>query len=501
VLRKATLVAVCVLVAIGASIALAYAREPLSGTLNCATTGSATFTHKGIPAAGTAPATARVAVRAKGTLLACSPGFTGTVSMSLALSPGATCASLPSTLATVDKSRLALAIKSSGSSARVNATLATSAFVVGATTTIWTLTSSPMTGSAYNGEVLRLTLGIANPTAVSACTSGTASLQTVTWSSSTVSIAGPSGSPASQTPRSPVSLAGLKLMNYYPSQEGWTNMWTHFDAATIGHDFAAMHSLGLNAVRVILQADTIGYPNPSSAMTGEVAQMVQLAAQNDLQVQLTLFDWWSSWTDIAGSKSWAAAVLAPYKNDPRIHDVELRNEIDYTGSSAMAWARTMIPYLQGITGTVPVTISVSGNAHPAGLQTLKNELGASQPDFYSFHFYDGAGSALSEFTQAKTIVAPLPLLIGETGFATGAGNVPSDPTLEAQQNSFYSTVFAATRSAGLPDPAPWIWQDVAAGASPNSPSPSSNQFRYGILRVDGSAKPAYATLQAQYRQG
>src|ERR1700735_393816 len=59
------------------------------------------------------------------------------------------------------------------------------------------------------------------------------------------------------TPTSPVlTLQKVKLMNYYPSAENWSNMWTNWDATVINKDFGIIASLHANAVRIIVQANT-----------------------------------------------------------------------------------------------------------------------------------------------------------------------------------------------------------------------------------------------------
>jgi len=172
------------------------------------------------------------------------------------------------------------------------------------------------------------------------------------------------------TPSVATLLSGIKEVNYYPATSGWTYMWANWNPSAIDADFARIATLHANTVRIIVQTGAFGYPTPQPTMLGRLAQMVSLAASHSLRVHLTLFDWWSSYTDLVGSRQWAQAVVGSYAGDPRVAVVELQNEINPANMSAMAWARQMIPYLQHLLGGIPVTVSLSSAVGPTGMQTL-----------------------------------------------------------------------------------------------------------------------------------
>jgi len=298
-------------------------------------------------------------------------------------------------------------------------------------------------------------------------------------------------------------LQSLKLVNYYPSTAAWTAMWTQWNATGIDHDFAAIAALHANAVRIIIQTTTFGYPTPSATMLSRLNQTVALASAHGLAVQLTLFDWWNGYSDLAGSHAWANAVLSPYKGDPRIAFVEVKNEVDPTDPAVMAWARDMIPYVRSVSG-LPVTISTSGSVGLAGLRQLKAALGTSAPDFWDAHFYGSPAIAYSALSQAIAIVAPAPLFVGETGAPSGNGpTAPTDPFQEAVQSHYYRSVEWATASLGLPAAAPWTLQDFTAAAVPPAAGfpITSGEYRMGLLRADGSQKPAGQALQSFFGSG
>jgi hypothetical protein len=301
-------------------------------------------------------------------------------------------------------------------------------------------------------------------------------------------------------------------MNYYPSANSWESMWTNWNPTVIDSDFALIASLNANTVRIIVNVQAFGFPTPSQTMLNELNQIITLANNHGLLAQLTLFDWWSSYSDITGSEAWASAVVGPYGNDPRIAFIELQNEIKPETSTAMTWAQTLIPYVQSLAGNIPVTLSVTNG--PSGgpsaeLPILISALGSAQPDFYDIHQYYGSPyEDYYQFSQAQQIAnnQGLPLFIGETGASTNASDYASfnllqtQASYEAYQDFVYRSAFNAASALNLPAPAPWILWDFVPG-SLTWVSSKSDQYNYGIYRVDGSAKPAAATVSAYFLNG
>ena len=299
---------------------------------------------------------------------------------------------------------------------------------------------------------------------------------------------------AACAPPTPVEqrLRDLRLISYYPSAAPWTNMWIHWDATTVDRDLELAAGLGANAVRIIVHPDAFGYPVPSPARTAQLAQAVALAHDHGLGVQLTLFDWWDAYRDTSGSDTWARALLAPYREDPRLVFVELKNEIDPSDPAAIAWARHELRTVRSLIG-VPVTVSVSGQHPLEDVRRLRAALGDIQPDFYDLHYYGDPGAARAVFAAARAAVAPYPLFVGETGTSSDG------PDGYARQDLYLRTVEWAARSLGLPAPAPWILRDVIKDRVPAGQD--IDDLGYGLLDTDGREKPAGASLRALFTEG
>jgi hypothetical protein len=306
----------------------------------------------------------------------------------------------------------------------------------------------------------------------------------------------------------------LRVVSYYPSTGGWNEMWDDWQPEQLQADFARIAGLHANTVRLILQAGTFGFPQPSPVYTARLAQAVDLAAQAGLHVQLTLFDWLGqhglggSYADVAGSEQWASAVLGPYVGDSRVACVELQNELDPRDPAALAWARTLLPYVQGLLGKeTPVTLSAGGDDPVANLQALVSGIAPAAPDFWTLHLFSGGGErAFWQLRAAMKAVAPRKLWLGETGYATedavsGYSDLPpTDGAQEEAQVHYLKTTAEAAYRLGLPPIGVWILDDFAADAIPGGPVPPA-EYHFGLFRTDGTPKPAAALVRDLFATG
>jgi endo-1,4-beta-mannosidase len=315
-------------------------------------------------------------------------------------------------------------------------------------------------------------------------------------------FAGPrgNGSPSGVTAPPPAlpaaALAAVKMISYFPSHDPRAAMWNDWRPDVIKRDLATIAGLNANTVRFILQPSAFGYPTPSAVKLARLAEAIRMAAAEDLHVQLTLFDIWHSYADTSGSRAWATAILDQYRGDKRIQSIELQNEIDPSDQLAMTWARWMLSFVRGASGGIPVTIS--SKCCIENLSRLKSALSTSPPDFYSFHYY-GGDDAVPTLKQARDMVAPRALFVGETGLPSGSQSprAPSDPAAEAAQARFFAAVENATKVLALPPAAPWILEDFAPGTL--LLTTPWYEYHFGLVRTDGTEKPAATWLRNYFK--
>ena len=303
-------------------------------------------------------------------------------------------------------------------------------------------------------------------------------------------------------PKSPAALErrvqDLKEVSYFPAAGGWTYMWSRFDPTAIDRDFARIHDLGANTVRIFMQPSVFGFPTVRPVMADRLSEVIGLAARHSLRVHVTLFGRWSQYADIGGSKEWVSSLLSRYRDDPRIAVVELQNEVNPQQFKAVAWVRTMLPYLSTVLPGALRTVSTAG-VPPGVFALFTQELKSSPPDFWDYHYYGPPVDASSVLSRIKALAAPRPLFVGETGYSTDGP--PGDQAAREQaQAAYYRAVFTAAAALGLPTPAPWILNDFAPGAiPPQSPAVHDPaQYAYGLFQLNGTPKPAAAVVRRAF---
>jgi endo-1,4-beta-mannosidase len=314
-----------------------------------------------------------------------------------------------------------------------------------------------------------------------------------------------SNGPARQPPAVPKDptaaeslVRDLKEVNYYPAAASHTYMWSRFDPTVIDRDFARIRALGANTVRIFIQPDVFGFPTVHPVMADRLSEVIGLAAKHSLRVHLTLFDWWSRFTDIDGSKEWVSSLLSRYRDDPRIALVELHNEVNPHDPVAVAWVTRMLPYLSTVLPGTLRTVSIA-SVPPEVFTLFVHELKNSPPDFWDYHYYGPPGDAYSVLNWIKALAAPRPLFVGETGYSTDG--TPGDRAAQEQaQAAYYRAVFTATGELGLPTPAPWILNDFSPGAIPPESGVAHDPtvYGYGLFQANGTPKPAAAVVRRAF---
>ncbi|MEU8240407.1 cellulase family glycosylhydrolase [Actinoplanes missouriensis] len=291
------------------------------------------------------------------------------------------------------------------------------------------------------------------------------------------------------------TLAG-KTINYYPSDAGWSAMWTKYNGDKIDADMAKAAKLGADSVRLIVFPQAFGYPTPKAEYTEKLRKFVSIADSYGLTVKLTLFDWWAGYTDVTRSAAWARAVLTPYATDPRVIAVEVKNEFNPNDAAAVAWAKKIIPAIRAAVPQMPLTLSVDAQGGAPAMAKIKSSLRGTPLDYYDFHFYGNSERSLAEIRKAQAAVAPSPIVIGETGLSTASAS-------EGEQAAFLARVLAAAKIAKVGSVAPWTLSDFSDGAIPSNSQVSKlpAQYKYGLYRADGTAKASASVVRTAWTGG
>lgn len=302
--------------------------------------------------------------------------------------------------------------------------------------------------------------------------------------------------------------ASQYAVNYFPIDNSGYQMWSSYNGPQYQADMETVKSLGFNAMRVILAAKS-GYFDFSTPSAVELANLTDFYTRSKrvgIALHLALFDYWSSYGLISGSRTWAKAVLGALPDTANIAVIEIQNETRYAstntysggfdsgwpsgtteynmvGPAAIVWAQEMTGYIRSITSDVPVTSSCSyGTADlTAYVAAVKNTSAA--PDWYDWHCYSGSSNLVYSALQTVIgIVGDPPILcIGETGLTS---TFRTQGTLQAQQaqSDYIQTVRWSCERLGLPEPSPWILFDMHSSAQ------FSGGQTFGLFDTSGKAK-------------
>jgi hypothetical protein len=293
-------------------------------------------------------------------------------------------------------------------------------------------------------------------------------------------------------------LAAIKDVSAMPAGAPWREMWTQWDPLAISVDDQRVAAIGGNTVRIIVPPFTFGFPRPEPLFVDRLHKAVALATSAGLCVQLTLFDDFGNYSQVAASEKFADALLEPYNASARLSFVELQNEVDPHSTSAMSWTRALIGNLHAVVPGVPVTVSTPGKAGVAGLRQLIHRLGGVQPDFYDFHYYEPAGEAVALLEGLKRLAKPRPLFVGEVG-SSSAGTGSNGAEALSAQAQYLATVEGAAIADGLPLAAPWTLNDFELSALPAGVP--LNEAYFGLFTAEGRPKPAAAIISSVFRTG
>ncbi|MFN8501388.1 hypothetical protein [Kouleothrix sp.] len=283
--------------------------------------------------------------------------------------------------------------------------------------------------------------------------------------------------------------------NYYPQATPWDAFWAQYDPAIIDRDFSRIKGLGLNSVRVFVPYQQFGGARIAPAMLAHLADLLDRAQAQRLVVIVTLFDFRAEydllhWPD---ADRHLEALLTRFASHPAILAWDLKNEPDLDDASAGAavvdaWLAHIAAQARRYDPNHLLTIGWSSAGAARRL--------AGSVDLVQFHFYAPAGTLAAQYAALQSAAPGRLLLLGEFGLPTWNSVFPNGHT-EAEQAAYYADVLAAARRAGGAGYLAWTLYDFAsvpANVAGRWPWQTGPQRHMGLLRADGSAKPAASLL-------
>lgn len=304
----------------------------------------------------------------------------------------------------------------------------------------------------------------------------------------------------------------LKGFNFYPHLAPWSSMWTHWNGPQVAADLDKAQAIGTNALRILVPYGT-GYAwtkadgTPQPEMLNELDQLIAMAANRNMRVLLTLYDFYGNFP-LAGTPEEAAnwryldAIVSRYQNDPRVLGWDLHNEPDNYQTWKSGDQEQVMDWLERVSVRIrqhdPNHFITIGMGVPSDFMTTNWDgldiLALS--DVVGLHAYT-ASLIEQQVSAIRAVDGPTPLILEEFGWPSGPTELNSDYSEAAQAQRVQTTLDEITKlniDGGLA----WMLWDFMPDSIINL-RPNITEQYFGFVRVDGSLKPAAQIWQQSYQ--
>ena len=315
----------------------------------------------------------------------------------------------------------------------------------------------------------------------------------------------------------PLSVRGV---NYHPSLTPWDGTWTRTPSDVFDRDMALAASLNINAVRIGLpwneKTEAAGFVAADGTVQPAYLQRFEefltTAWKHGIRVVPVLaLEFHTPKPRGPEAAKWRRArqgFIGPHRDDGRVLLWDLMNEPERHQWSAesLAFLREAIPYAKILDPNHLTTVGMGWQADRL--------VEAGVPDVTQYHNYAPKAEMFAEGTRrvGKTLemlrkyCGNRPILIGEFGMATardpvhGAGSrwegrLTTAPGTEEEQLRLYQVTLDAAEQYRLAGVMPWC---LLTHPTEESGWLTPEQSMFGLVRLDGSLKPAALLLRKTY---
>jgi hypothetical protein len=285
-------------------------------------------------------------------------------------------------------------------------------------------------------------------------------------------------------------------INYYPAETPWDRFWPEYDPEVVAADFARIKSLGLNTVRVFVPFEQFGGPRVRRDRLDDLGDLLDQAEAGGLRVIVTLFDFRVDYSPLLWPQAdrHLEALLTRFREHRAVLAWDLKNEPDRDDGAAGpgrvdSWLAHTARLARVYAPHHLITVGWStAEAAPRLAEVL---------DIISFHYYLPADGLPAALASLRATAPGRPVVLQEFGLPTWSSPFFPGGHTEAEQALYYAEVLAALRADGATGSLAWTLYDfehVPGNVAGRLPWQTGPQSRLGVLRADGSAKPAAAVL-------
>lgn len=292
---------------------------------------------------------------------------------------------------------------------------------------------------------------------------------------------------------------GSKLLgvNYYPLATPWRAFWDNFDAEVLAADFDRVRNLGGNTIRVFLTYEEFADPKIAKESLPQLAQLLDLAQSNGMQVIPTLFDLKPSFSPGSWAKDviYLENVLSVLATSPAVSFVDLKNEADldfiaHEESEIRAWLRSMVGVVRELAPDVPVSVGWSKSEAAVNLTDVL--------DVISYHEFGSHSEVASGYESVRAASGDLPIVVSEIGASSYELALGFPGSQQGQADLLRDRLAALETAEGILVWTLFDFPHVDSSVIGASPWRKRLQGAYGLFQTDGSEKPAARAVRQAF---
>jgi hypothetical protein len=316
---------------------------------------------------------------------------------------------------------------------------------------------------------------------------------------------------------SPVKLKGT---NYWLHDSPFVSTWSEWDGPQALAELKKAHELGVNTIRVgipfnhsatqdMMWDDDASMAKVSDWIKDEMTQFLQVASIYGMKVIFVLFEWYDEYpTEHSRQErtnlAYLEGIVGSFASDDRVLAWDLHNEPDKYGewqggnqSKVIKWLQRMASAVRYLDQRHPITVGVGDYSslwYPASDGTTL----LSFVDIAAFHCYD-AGALSGQIAEIKQHTTR-PIFLEEMGWPTASGDEKPPPGAtfnEETQNFLYRAMLGDSKAHDIAGVVQWTLWDYTPRSTTGGRT-ASYEEHFGLVRTDGSFKPAAAIFQNDY---
>jgi len=279
-------------------------------------------------------------------------------------------------------------------------------------------------------------------------------------------------------------------INYYPQENPWLLFWENYDEQVVAQDLLKIKRLGLNAIRIFFPYEQFGKAKVNVDFLDRANHLINLAAENDLSVMPTLFDFPAGYSIYQYPETYAhlIGVLNYFKSNSNIIGWDIKNEPDrdfekHGEENVMNWLTFANDVIKHFDSNRLVTVGWSTQEY---LHRMEDDL-----DFLSFHHYQKS-SSMNSPSGLK------PILLQEFGASTYNSYLLPGGNNERQQAAIVKVMIEKSKALNYAGQMVWTLYDfpnLDPAVFGSKKRIVNKESQFGLIDADGNAKPAFETIR------